>query len=77
MNSIINDRPKFILLRVNLRSLREGQLRRLLRSLKNEGFFNDDVFKSVYLTDFKPATMYGLPKAHKIFEPVLAFIPTL
>ena len=65
MNSIINDRPKFKLLRVNLRSLREGQLRRLLRSLKNEGFFNDDVFKSVYPTDFKPATMCGLPKVHK------------
>ena len=65
MNSIINDRPKFKLLRVNLRSLRERQLQRLLRSLKNEGFFNDDVFKSVYSTDFKPATMCDLPKVHK------------
>ena len=70
MNNIINDRSKFKLLTEDPTPLREGQLQRFLRKLKNEGFFNDDVYKSVYPTGSRPARMYGLPKLHKIFETV-------
>ena len=38
MNNIINDRSKFKLLTEDPTSLREGQLQRFLRKLKNEGF---------------------------------------
>ena len=37
MNNIINNRPKFKLLREDPTSLREGQLQKFLRKLKNEG----------------------------------------
>ena len=77
MNNIINDRSKFQLLTEDIRSLREGQLQRFLRKLKNEGFFNDDVYKSVYPTGSRPATIYGLLKLHKMLDSVPAFRPIL
>ena len=55
MNNIINDRSKFNLLREDPTSLRKGQLQKFLRKLKNEGFFNDDVYTSVYPTGSRPA----------------------
>ena len=75
MNNIINDRSKFKLLTPDPTFLREGQLQRFLRKLKNEGFFDEDVYKSVYRTGSTPARMYGLPKLHKIFDSVPAFRP--
>ena len=77
MNNIINDRSKFKLLTEDPTSLREGQLQRLLRKLKNEGSFNDDLYKSVYTTGSRQARMYGLPKLHKWFDSVPAFRPIL
>ena len=68
---------KFKLLTADPTSLREGQLQRFLRKLKNEGFFDEDVYKSVYPTGSRPARMYGLPKLHKIFDSVPAFRPIL
>ena len=76
MNNIINDRSKFKLLTEDPTSLREGQLKRFLRKLKNEGFFND-VYKSVYPMGSRPARMYSLPKLHKMFDSVPAFRPIL
>ena len=40
-------------------------------------FFNEDVYKSVYLTGSRPARMYGLPILHKTFDFVPAFRKTL
>ena len=77
MNNIINDRSKFKLLTEDPTSLREGQLQRFLGKLKNEGFFNDDVYKSVYPTDSRPTRIHDLPKLHKIFHSVPAFRPIL
>ena len=77
MNNNINDRSKFKLLTEDPTPLREGQLQRFLRKLKNEGFFNDDVYKSVYPMGSRPARTYGLPKLHKIFDSVPAFRPIL
>ena len=76
-NNIINDRFKFKLLAEDPTSLREGQLQRFLRKLKNEEFFNDDVYKSVYPTGSRPARMHDLPKLHKMFDSVPAFRPIL
>ena len=68
---------KFKLLTADPTSLREGQLQWFLRKLKNEGFFDEDVYKSVYPMGSRPARMYGLPKLHKIFDSVPAFRPIL
>ena len=58
MNNIINERSKFKLLIADPASLQEGQLQRFLRKLKDEGFFNANVYKSVYPTGSRPARMY-------------------
>ena len=71
------DHSKFKLLTADPTSLREGQLQWFLRKLKNEGFFDEDVYKSVYPMGSRPARMYGLPKLHKIFDSVPAFRPIL
>ena len=58
-NDFITDRSKFKLLTADPTSLPEGQLQRFLRKLKNEGFFNEDAYKSVYPTGSTQARMYG------------------
>ena len=73
MINIINDQSKVKSLTADPTSLREGQLQRCLRKLKNERFFNDYVYKSVNPTDSRPARMYGLANLHKIFDSVLEF----
>ena len=50
-----NDRSTFKLLTADPTSLWERQLQRFLRKLKNEGFFNGDVYKSIYPTGSRPA----------------------
>ena len=77
MNNMINERSKFKLLIADPTSLQEGQLQRFLRKLKDEGFFNANVYKSVYPTGSRPARMYGLPKLHETFDSVSAFRPIL
>ena len=76
MNYITNDRSKFKLLTEDPTSLPEGQLQRFLK-LKNEVFFNKDVYKCVYPTGFRPARMDWLPKLPKVFDFILAFSPKL
>ena len=77
MNNNINDRSKFKLSTADPISLRERQLQRFLRKLKNGRFFNDDLYKSVNPMGSRPARMYGLPKLHKMFDTVPAFRPIL
>ena len=76
-NNIINDRFKFKLLAEDPTSLREGQLQRFLRKLKNEGSCNDYLYKCVYPTGSRPTRIYGLPKLHKWFDSLPAFRPIL
>ena len=77
MNNNINDRSKFKLSTADPISLRERQLQRFLRKLKNGRLFNDDLYKSVNPMGSRPARMYGLPKLHKMFDTVPAFRPIL
>ena len=70
MNNVINDRSKFKLFTSDPTSLREGQLQRFLRKLKNEGFFNEMYIKvfilwvldqpqcTAYLNYIKYSTLY-------------------
>ena len=48
--SILNDRSKFKLLEEYPALLREERLQRLLRELKNNGYFDENVYDSLYPT---------------------------
>ena len=64
--AIINDTSKFKKLSSDPTILREGQLQRFLRTLKNKGFFTDESYDKIYPSGSKPASIYGLPKIHKL-----------
>ena len=64
--AIINDTSKFEKLSSDPTILREGQLQRFLRTLKNKGFFTDESYDKIYPSASKPASIYGLPKIHKL-----------
>jgi hypothetical protein len=49
--------------------LREGQLQRLLRKLKNNGHLDNDAYEKIYPNGSQPARIYGLPKMHKVRDP--------
>ena len=46
--------------------LRGGQLHRFLRKLKNKQFFTKEVYNKLYPSGSKHASIYGLPKIHKL-----------
>ena len=46
--------------------MREGQLQCFLRKLKNNQFFTKEVYDKIYPSGSKPASIYGLPKIHKL-----------
>ena len=46
--------------------LRERQHQRFLRTLKNRGFFTDESYDKIYPSGSKPASIYGLPRIHKL-----------
>ena len=64
---------------------REGQLQRVLRKNKDKGLFDDNTYKKIYPSGSKPATIYGIPKTHKLlsndfqdlsFRPIVSSIAT-
>ena len=58
---------------------RDGHLQRFLRRVKNEGLFDNNTYKNIYPSGSKPATIYGLPKTHKLLSKDfqdLSFRPT-
>ena len=63
---IISDTSKFKKLPADPTLLREGQLQRFLRKLKNEQFFKEEVYDKIYPSGSKLAFIYGLPKIHKV-----------
>ena len=46
--------------------LREGKLQRFLRTLKNKDFFTGESYDKIYPSGSKVASVYGLPKIHKL-----------
>ena len=65
---LISDVNKFRKLNGDPTLTREGQLQRFLRKIKDEGLFDDNTYKKIYPSGFKPATIYGLPKTHKLLS---------
>ena len=60
------DTTKFKKLKDNPTLTREGQLQRFLRKIKDKILFDENTYKKNYPCGSKPATIYGLPKTHKM-----------
>ena len=63
---IISDTSKFKKLSADPTLLREGQLQRFLKKLKKKQFFSKEVYDIIYPSSSKSASIYGLPKIHKL-----------
>ena len=46
--------------------LREGQLQRFLRNIKNKKIFKKEVYDKICRSGLKLSSIYGLPKIHKL-----------
>ena len=63
---IINDTAKFKKMKDNPTLTREGQSQRFLWEIKDKNLFDKNTYKKMYPCCSKPATIYGLPKTHKM-----------
>ena len=63
---IIKDRTKFKELSTDPTIIREGQLQRFLRSMKDKNIFTKENYEKIYPSGSKPAFIYGTPKIHKL-----------
>ena len=46
--------------------IREGQLQRFLRYMKDKNIFTKENYEKIYPSGSKPAFIYGTPKIHKL-----------
>ena len=63
---IIKDRTKFKELSTDPTIIREGQLQRFLRSMKDKNIFTKENYEKIYPSGSKLAFIYGTPKIHKL-----------
>ena len=63
---IIYDTAKFKKLKNNPTLTREGQLQRFLKKIKNKNLFDQNAYKKINPCGSEPASIYGLPKTHKM-----------
>ena len=63
---IIKDRTKFKELSTDPTIIREGQLQRFLRSMKDKNIFTKENYEKIYPSGSKPVFIYGTPKIHKL-----------
>ena len=63
---IIKDRRKFKELSTDPTIIREGQLQRFLRSMKDKNIFTKENYEKIYPSGSKPAFIYGAPKILKL-----------
>ena len=63
---IIKDGTKFKDLSTDPTIIREGQLQRFLRSMKNKNIFTKETYEKIYPSGSKPVFIYGTPKIHKL-----------
>ena len=79
MYALLSDKNK---LSEDLTKLREGQLQRYLRELKNKQFLDDATYERIYQSGSQPSRLYSTPKVHKIksnsevpsFRPIVSSI---
>lgn len=63
---IINDTSKFKKLPADLTLIREGKLQSFFGKLKINNFFTKEIYDNTFPSGWKPASVYGLPKIHKL-----------
>ena len=63
---IISDNPKLKKLSADPTLLKEGQLQRFLRKLKDKYFFTKEIYDNIYPPATKPLSVYGIPRIHKL-----------
>ena len=68
MYELLNDKSKFKELTSDPTKLREGQLQRYLRKLKNKGYFDESVYDYIHPACSIPSRLYVTLKTHKIKE---------
>ena len=59
-------------------------MQRFLRKIKDKNLFDENKYKKLYPCGSKPATIYGLPKTHKMLfdsddfslRPIISFVGT-
>ena len=66
IHAIISDTSEFKKVSSDPTILREGKLQRFLRTLKNKDFFTGESYDKIYPSSSKPASVYVLPKIHKL-----------
>ena len=66
LSDIISDTSKFKNLSADPTLLREGQLQRFLRNIKNKKIFKKEVYDKICRSGSKLSSIYGLPKIHKL-----------
>ena len=66
LSDIISDTSKFKNLSADPMLLREGQLQRFLRNIKNKKIFKKEVYDKICRSGSKLSSIYGLPKIHKL-----------
>ena len=63
---IIKDRTKLKEISTDLTTIREGQLQRFLRSMKDKKIFTKEKYEKIYANDSKAIFIRGTPKIHKL-----------
>ena len=63
---IIKDPTKFKELSTDPTIIREGQLQRFLRSMKDKNIFTKENYEEICPSGSKPAFTHGTPKIHKL-----------
>ena len=66
LSDIISDTSNCKKLSADPTLLREGQSQLFLRKLKNKQCFSNEVYDKIYPSGWKPSSIYGLPKIHKL-----------
>ena len=66
MYALLSDTNKYNKLSEDLTKLREGQLQRYLRELKNKQFLDDATYERIYKSSSQCSRLYGTSKVHKI-----------
>ena len=76
--NILSDVSRFKLLKVDISShilKLEDKLNRLLRSIKDT--IGDSIYNELHTSGSRPGFLYGLPKIHKLGNPIRPIISTI
>ena len=65
---LISDVNKFKELNKDTALIKEGNLQHFVRKIIDKSLFNDNSYNKIYTGGSRPASIYGLPKTHKLLS---------